>query len=109
MPRRPACGGYGLGWEVAGPLSAKALDVVGVQPNGLCEIPWSIGSAKHAFKDFATILAASIPGAIAYETPKTWTVSKPGKGRINILELLDAAPALWQALDALHSSQMGGS
>jgi hypothetical protein len=104
------CADLGVTWRLNKVLlvrmvvGGKMLDVVGVLPNGLCEIPWSIGDTKDAFKDFAEVVAASIPGSIFYETPKTWTVSKASKRRINILELLDAAPGLRQALEALHSN-----
>lgn len=104
------CADLGVTWRlnkvllVRMEIGGKMLDVVGVRPDGLCEIPWSIGDAKYAFEDFAKTLAASIPDAIVYETPKAWVVSKSGKKRIDILELLDAAPALRQALEALRSN-----
>ncbi len=107
------CADLGVTWRlnkvllVRMEVGGKILDVVGVLPNGLCEIPWSIGDAKDAFKDFAEKLAVSIPDAVIYETSKTWTISKPGKRRINILELLDAAPGLRQALEALYSTLSG--
>lgn len=109
-----SCADLGVAWRlktvflVRMEVGGRSLDVVGVQPNGLCEIPWSVGDAKDAFKDFALRLAAGIPDAVVYETPKTWTVSKPGKKRVTILELLDAATAMRRALEALHSNLTGG-
>jgi hypothetical protein len=47
-------------------------------------------------------LAASIPGAIVYETPKLWNVSKVDKRRINVLELLEAAATRRLALERLR-------
>ena len=108
-----SCADLGVTWRlnkvllVRMEVCGRTLDVVGIQPNGLCEIPWSVDDAKHAFRDFAEKLAASIPGAIFYETPKTWTVSKSGKKRVSVLELLDAAPAMRQGLEVLHSSLIG--
>ena len=90
-------------------IGGKFLDLIGVQQNGLCEIPWSIGDAKDAFKDFAESVAANIPNTIVYETPKSWTVSKPGKRRLTILELLAVKPALRQSLGALRSSLTGAA
>jgi hypothetical protein len=66
----------------------------GVQQDGLVEIPWSLGAEKDAVNGFARTLAAAIPGAVVYETPKFWVVSKAAKQRVNVLELLDATAAL---------------
>ncbi len=85
-------------------VGGKALNVIGVQQNGLCEIPRSIGDAKDAFKEFAESVAAGIPNAIVYGTAKSWTVSKPGKKRLNILELLAAIPVLRQSLQTLYAN-----
>lgn len=79
-------------------VGGAIMALLGVQRDGLVEIPWSINSEKDAFKSFAETLAAAIPEAIVYETPKLWVVSKPDKRRINVLELLEAAPALRIAL-----------
>ncbi len=68
--------------------------------DGLVWIPWGVGEKKDAFKYFAETLAAGIPGAIAYETQKNWIVSKASKQRLNLLEVLDAAPTLRLALEA---------
>jgi hypothetical protein len=81
---------------------------LGVQQDGLVEIPWSISGRKDAFRGFAETLAASIPGAIVYETPKLWNVSKLDKRRINVLELLEAAATLRLARECLHSELLAG-
>ncbi len=83
------------------------LELLGVQQDGFVEIPWSIGAKKDAFRGFAETLAAAIPGATVYETTKLWVVSKPGKQRVNVLELLDAAPALRLSLEMLRSTLLG--
>jgi len=89
-------------------VGGVTLGLLGVQRDGLIDIPWSIGDKKEAFRDFAQTLAAAIPGAIVYETPKLWVVSKAGKRRVNVLELLDAAPALRLALETLRSNLLLG-
>jgi hypothetical protein len=81
---------------------------LGVQRDGLVDIPWSISGRKDAFRGFAETLAAAIPGAIVYETPKLWNVSKADKRRINVSELLEAAPTLRLALERLHSELLAG-
>ena len=101
------CVDLGVSWKLKDVLLVRMtvgdedLDIIGVQKDGLCEIPWSIGGAKDAFKGFAETLAAGIPGAVFYETAKMWVVSKPDKKRINLLELLEALPALRRGLEEL--------
>lgn len=84
-------------------VGGTTLELLGIQRDGLVEIPWSIGGEKDAFRGFAETLAAAIPGAIVYETPKLWVVSKAGKRRVNVLELLEAAAALRLALESLRA------
>ena len=84
-------------------IGGTIFALLGAQQDGLVEIPWSINGEKNAFKGFAETLAAAIPGAIAYQTSKLWVVSKPHKRRINVLELLEAAPALRLALESLRT------
>ena len=81
----------------------QALNLIGVQPDGTCVIPWSIGDAKDVFRIFAETLAGGLPDAVFYETARMWVVAKSGKKRIDVLELLDAGPVLRQALHALRS------
>jgi hypothetical protein len=76
---------------------------LGVQQDGLVQVPWSISGRKNALRGFAETLAALIPGAIVYETPKLWNVSKVDKRRINVLELLEAAATLRLVADVLDS------
>jgi 5-methylcytosine-specific restriction endonuclease McrA len=109
------CTDLGVSWKLNDVLLVRMavgdeiLNVVGVQKDGSCQIPWSIGRAKAAFKGFAETLAAGIPGAIFYETPKMWVVSKPDKKRINLLELLEALPALRRGLEGLRVELLVGS
>jgi hypothetical protein len=106
------CAELGVSWSLNKVLIVRItvgisrLEIMGVQRDGLIEIPWSIGDKKAEFKDFAEALATAIPGAIVYETPKFWVVSKEGKRRINVLELLQAAPSLRTALAGLHARLM---
>jgi hypothetical protein len=106
-----SCADLDVRWTLNEVLLIKAvvrgetLSVVGVKSDGLCEIPWSIGTAKESCRTFAEKLTEGIPGTVAYETRKTWSVSKPGKKRLDVIELLDAAPALRLALEALRSEE----
>ena len=80
------------------------LDILGVMPNGLIEIPWHIAGQKDAFKCFAEAIADAIPEASVYETPKHWVVSKADKQLLNILDFLEAADTLRPALKLLRSA-----
>ena len=80
------------------------MDILGIQPDGLVEIPWAIAGQKSAFKCFAETIADAISGAIVYETPKLWVVSKAAKRRVNVMELLEAADTLRPALKLLQSA-----
>ena len=53
-------------------LGADTIEFMGIQPDGLVEIPWSVGGKKEQFRGFAEQLAGNIAGAVAYETPKQW-------------------------------------
>jgi HNH endonuclease len=85
-------------------IGEVALDILGIQSDGLVEIPWAIAGRKNAFRGFAETIADAIPGAIVYETPKHWVVSKAGKRRVNVMELLTAADTLRPALRLLQSA-----
>ena len=85
-------------------IGAFALDILGIQPDGRVEIPWAIAGRKDAFRSFAEMIADGIPEAIVYETPKLWVVSKVGKRRVNVMELLEAADTLRPALTVLKSA-----
>lgn len=104
-----ACADLDVSWSLNEVLlirltvGSRKLNLVGVQPGGKCEIPWSIGDAKDAIRVFAENLAGGIPGAIFYETPRMWMVRKPPKQQVDVLELLEALPALREALEALRS------
>ncbi len=85
-------------------IGGAKLALLGVQRDGLIEIPWSINGEQDAFKGFADTLAAAIPGASVYETPKLWIVSKRDKQRVNVLELLTATAALRSGLENFRSA-----
>lgn len=103
------CSDLGLSWHpnevliVRMTVGDAKLALLGIQRDGLVEIPWAIGSTKDAFRAFAVTLAAAIPAAVVYQTPKLWIVSKPGKRRVHVLELLEATAALRRALENLRS------
>lgn len=79
-------------------VGGACVEFFGVQPNGRVEIPWSAGGRKDVLKSFAKTVADAIPGAVCYETPKTWTVAMPQKQRVHVANLLTALPAIRVAL-----------
>ncbi len=101
------CGDLGVSWSLDKVLLIRMsalgrnLEIIGVLPDGTLEIPWSIGDAKDPFRGFAEMLAAALPGALYYETPRQWVVSWPGKKRLNLIEILGVLPALRLALERL--------
>ena len=74
---------------------------------GCC--PWAIGTQKDNFLSFAVRIAAAVPGALVYETPKTWSVSKPGKELVKIDELLNASASVREAVEQLHLTLMNAA
>jgi 5-methylcytosine-specific restriction endonuclease McrA len=87
------------------------LWIFGILPDGSVEIPWFIGTYKQEFRAFAEAIAAAIPGTVAYETPKLWSVRKmSAKGvrkrgeRILVSELLAASATVRTALEQLSLS-----
>lgn len=81
-------------------VAGRTLSVLGIEARGSVQVPWDIGEEKSRFRGFAETLAAGIPGAVAYETPKMWRVGRP-KGGISVLDILDASDALRAALRKL--------
>lgn len=84
-------------------VGGRTLRVLGIEADGGIQIPWSIGDAKDRFRDFAETLAAAIPGAIVYETPKMWRVGRRGE-RITVRDILDAPDGLRAALQVLNEA-----
>ena len=84
-------------------VGGRTLSVFGFERSGGVQIPWSIGDAKPAFREFAALLASIIPGAYAHETPKTWTVKHEENRPLQIEELLDAAKEVRNALAVLEA------
>jgi 5-methylcytosine-specific restriction endonuclease McrA len=81
-----------------------ATEIFGVDRNADVHIPWAIHGQKDKFRNFAENIAKAIPGAIAYETPKSWNVSKFAKKFVKIEELLDASQFIHMALEELHTA-----
>ena len=79
------------------PSNHGVLSIIGIEPGGGVEIPWFIGPHKALFRALAEAIADAIPGAVAYETPKLWSVRKAGR-RLTVKELLDAAPEVKTAI-----------
>ena len=83
-------------------VGGRTLDVFGFERSGSVQIPWWIGDAKPAFRNFAHAVASVISGAFAYETPKTWTVRHLEKRPVHVEELLESAKAVRDALAQLE-------
>lgn len=89
------------------PSKDGLLSVFGIEPDGKAQVPWWIGPHKRHFQPFAEAVAAAVPGAVAYETPRMWCVRKTGcnprsRQNLTVTDLLDAAPAIKSALSALN-------
>jgi hypothetical protein len=107
------CKDLDVSWSVNKVMIARmkvgsvCVEFFGIQPDGKVQIPWSAWQSKDVFRSFAETLAAAIPGAICYETPKTWTVSKPQKKRLDVVELLSASEAMRSALKNMNATIKG--
>jgi hypothetical protein len=95
-----------LSWEVKRTLITrmiigefKVLPFV-VNSNGTVDTGYT-PSAKDLMKGYAQRLAEAIPGAVAKETPTTWTTTKDGR-RLFIWELLDHKEGCRAALEELN-------
>jgi hypothetical protein len=104
------CADLGVSWSLNKVLLARmkvgdvVIEFMAVEPDGRVHVPWSIGGRKEVFRCFAETLAAGVPGAIVYETPKLWNVTNAGKKSLGLLQLLDASAALRSALEVLNSA-----
>jgi hypothetical protein len=85
-------------WMIVGEYKVVPLVVYanGAVDTGYC---WGL---KHLLRGFAQMLAASIPGTVARETPKTWTVTKIDGGRTSVWDVLDHAAGCRVALEELN-------
>jgi hypothetical protein len=81
--------------------------VLGFERSGTVQIPWAIGDAKAAFRAFTEAVAAVIPGAVSYETPKMWRVGRGGKQPLLVEEILEAGKAIRDALAQLETELAG--
>lgn len=86
-----------------------SLSVFGIEASGGVHVPWSIGTHKVAFRNFAISLAAAMPDATAYETPKLWSVRKANRTLISISEILGADQAVTGALRRLRADVMAST
>ena len=95
--------------RIAGP--AGIVEALGFGPSGDVQVPWMISGHKAASRDFALAIAGAIPGAVAYENAKMWTVRAEHLVRrppLRIGEVLDAAEEVRAAVLALAGS-IGGA
>jgi hypothetical protein len=102
-----SCADIGVSWSLNKVLLARmkvatdTIEFMAVRPDGLVEIPWTIGGRKEQFRHFADKLVAGIPGAISYETPKPWIVQRSREECLSVLDLLDNLPAVRAACETL--------
>jgi hypothetical protein len=101
-----SCAELQLTWEVKRTLITrmiigefKVLPFV-VNSNGTVDTGYT-PSEKDLTRGYAQKLAEAIPGAVARETPKTWTTIKDGR-RLYIWELLDHKEGCRAALEELN-------
>ncbi len=103
-----AIGGINWGAREVVVLRVPAPDgpvlAFGIEPNGDICLPWMIGPHKAKIRPFAIAVAAAVPDAIAYETPKQWVVRSAHGRRLHAAELLEAAPAVLAALAQLSNA-----
>jgi hypothetical protein len=110
-----SCKYLGISWRLNKILLVRmkvndvTVELFGINSNGEVNIPWFIGEQKANFRSFAEKIARAIPDAICYETPRTWSVTKPHKNLVNVLELLDASAAVRIALDELNAALRNSS
>jgi hypothetical protein len=105
-----SCEGLPVSWTARDVLllriavNGRTLDVFGFERTGAVQIPWYIGDAKDAFRGFAEAVAAVVPGAFAYETPRTWSVRHAEKRPVHLDELLASTKGIRDALDRLEAA-----
>jgi hypothetical protein len=108
------CADLGVSWSLNKVLLARmrtggaVIEFMAVEPDGRVNIPWSIGGRKEIFRGFAETLAAEVPGAIVYETPKLWVVANAARKPLGLIQLLDATAALRRSLEVLHAGMRSG-
>jgi hypothetical protein len=76
-----------------------------IRPDGVVETGWTFGK-KELLRPFTVRLAASVPGAFAKETPKTWYVphKKSDGSFLTVWDILENQTAWREALEALFHS-----
>ena len=77
---------------------------LGIEPDGDVYLPWMIGPHKAKIRPFAIAVAAAVPDAIVYETPKLWAARSAHGRPLQVAELLEAAPAVLAAVARLHDA-----
>lgn len=103
------CVDLGVHWKLGRVFLVKVqvgtidLHVLGIDPGQAVEIPWFIGPYKQAFRPFAEMIAAGVPGGAIYETDKMWRV-KCFDHRPLLSDLVNDPTVLRDAFNALHHS-----
>ena len=105
-----SCADLDVSWSLNKVLLARmraggsTVEFLAVEPDGRVQLPWSIDGRKDEFRCFAETLAAGIPGAMVFETPKQWNVGDTDREPLGLLQVLGSTKALRSALEALHAA-----
>jgi len=101
------CEHFGVSWNLKDHLMIRLtvgqikLQICGVMPGGELLIPWLIGTQKDHFRGFAETIASALPQAHVHESPTQWIVTKDGKNRLHVRDLVSIAPVLREAIGNL--------
>ena len=77
------------------------IEICGIARGGEVVIPWRIGKQKHHFRRFAETIASALPEAQVKESPTQWIVTKDGKNRLHVRDLLKISPVPQDAIGSL--------
>ena len=101
------CEPLGVSWGLKDHLIIRLtvgqtrLQICGVAPNGEVLIPWLIGKQKNHFRGFAETIASALPEAHIHESPTQWIVTKDGKNRLHVRDLMSISTVLQDAISDL--------
>jgi 5-methylcytosine-specific restriction endonuclease McrA len=101
------CLPHGVSWALKDYLIIRLkvgqvnIQICGVAHDGEVVVPWLIGKQKDHFKGFAETIASALPEAHIRESPTQWIVTKDGKNRLHLRDLVKISPVLLDAIGSL--------
>lgn len=101
------CRPHGVSWGLKKYLIIRLtvgqvkIEICGIARDGEVVIPWDIDEQKDHFRGFAETIASALPEAQVHESPKHWIVTKDGKNRPHVRDLLKISPVLQDAIGSL--------